>query len=312
MPKMYWMEVQGRERPGDAVTRFGRAQPDGSGTGSGAMVYLTDSLMSSGDEDPDEGPKDTPRQTAATPPTPVASDELAAAMDRWTEAIRSVQKSIDEAAAGIRSFRQMLQPMVPLMRSLGVLEDALRGFAIEPSEEQPAPKTATGIAPAPAERPPLALVSDDATPPPTPAVEEEAPEQAWQSWKPSPAEKARPARPTVPEEAARPVEIGPPRAAPKPVTLVPDDTVAPYSYRVTVEDPRKPLELVPLHQALSTVPAVQNMFLVSFINGVASISMEATEEVLPPDIENAIRKTMKRSCSVMPHDENTILVQVGE
>jgi hypothetical protein len=108
------------------------------------------------------------------------------------------------------------------------------------------------------------------------------------------------------------VAIGPPRAALKPVTLVPDDTVAPYSYRVTVEDPRKPLELVPLHQALSTMPAVRNMSLLSYINGVASIALESTEEILPPDIENAIHKTMKRSCSVLPHDSNTILVQVGE
>ncbi|MCJ7831619.1 MAG: hypothetical protein MUP86_03780, partial [Dehalococcoidia bacterium] len=97
------------------------------------MVYLTDSLMSFGDEDPDEGPKDTPRETAAPPPAPAASDELAVAVDRWTEAIRS--------------FREMLQPMAPLLRSLGVLEDALRGFAVESPQAQPAPKTAADLAP---------------------------------------------------------------------------------------------------------------------------------------------------------------------
>lgn len=309
---MYWMEVQGRKRPGDAVAQIVRTQPDSSRAGSGAMVYLTDSLMSFGDEDPDEGPKDTPRETAAPPPAPAASDELAAAVDRWTEAIRSVQKSIDEAAAAIRSLREMLQPIVPLMRSLGVLEDALRGFAVEPPQAQPAPKTAADLAPTAAAQPPLGAVDEDATPPPATAIEEETPERAWQSWRRKPGGKERPAHGTGQEEDAGAVAIGPPRAALKPVTLVPDDTVAPYSYRVTVEDPRKPLELVPLHQALSTMPAVRNMSLLSYINGVASIALESTEEILPPDIENAIHKTMKRSCSVLPHDSNTILVQVGE
>jgi hypothetical protein len=276
------------------------------------MVFLTDSLMSFGDEDPDEGPKDTPRETAAPPPAPAASDELAAAVDRWTEAFASVQKSIDEAATAIRSLREMLQPIVPLMRSLGVLEDALRGFAVEPPEAQPAPKKAADIAPAPAARPPLGAVDEDTTPPPATALEAETPERAWQSWRRKPGGRERPAHWTGQEEDAGAVAIGPPRAALKPVTLVPDDTVAPYSYRVTVEDPRKPLELVPLHQALSTMPAVRNMSLLSYINGVASIALESTEEILPPDIENAIHKTMKRSCSVLPHDSNTILVQVGE
>ena len=309
---MYWMEVQGRKRPGDAVARFVRVQPDSSRAGSGAMVFLTDSLMSFDDEDPDEGPEDTPRETAAPPPAPAASDELAAAVDRWTEAIRSVQKSIDEAAAAIRSFREMLQPMAPLLRSLGVLEDALRGFAVEPPQAQPAPETAADLAPAPTAQPPLRAVDEDTAPPPATAIEEETPERAWQSWKRRPEGKERPARGTGQDEDAGAVAIGPPRAALKPVTLVPDDTVAPYSYRVTVEDPRKPLELVPLHQALSTMPAVRNMSLLSYINGVASIALESTEEILPPDIENAIHKTLKRSCSVLPHDSNTILVQVGE
>jgi hypothetical protein len=307
---MLWMEVQGRMRPGDAVARIVRAQPDGSRAGPGAMVDLTDSVMSFGDEDPDEGPEDTRRETAAPPPA--AGDELAAAVERWTDAVRSVQKSIDEAAAAIRSFREMLAPMAPLLRSLGVLEEALSGFAVEAPQAQPAPKTAADIAPAPAARPPLEAVDKDTTPLPATALEEETPERAWQSWRRRPGGRERPAHWTGQEEDAGAVAIGPPRAALKPVTLVPDDTIAPYSYRVTVEDPRKPLELVPLHQALSTMPAVRNMSLLSYVNGVASIALESTEEILPPDIENAIHKTMKRSCSVLPHDSNTILVQVGE
>jgi hypothetical protein len=279
------------------------------------MVNLRDSLMSFGDEDPDEGPEDRPQEAAA-------GDELAAAVEHWTEAVRSVQKSIDEAATAIRSFREMLAPMVPLLRSLGVLEDAFRGFAVEAPQAQPAPETAAEIAPAPtaqpppvtqpppAAQPPPATPAEDTAPPTTKAAGGETPDQAWQSWRKTPGGKERPTRWTGQEEEA--VAVGPPRAAPKPVTLVPDDTIAPYSYRVTVEDPRRDLELVPLHQALSAMPAVRNMSLLSYINGVASIALESTAEILPPDIENAIHKTMKRSCSVLPHESNTILVQVGE
>jgi hypothetical protein len=273
--------------------------------------------MSFGDEDPDERPEERSRERAA-------SDELAAAVERWTEAVRSVQKSIDEAATAIRSFREMLAPMVPLMHSLGVLEDAFHGFAAEAPQAQPAPEIAAEIAPAPAAQPspsaqsppaaqpPPATADEDAAPAPTKAVGGETPDHAWQSWRKKPGGKERPARWTGQEEDAEAVAVGPPRAALKPVTLVPDDTVAPYSYRVTVEDRRRDLELVPLHQALSTMPAVRNMSLLSYVNGVASIALESTEEILPPDIENAIHKTMKRGCSVLPHDSNTILVQVGE
>src|SRR4030042_1844743 len=137
------------------------------------MVYLRDSPMSSGAEDPDEGPGDRPRERAA-------GGELAAAVERGTEAVRSVQKSIDEAATAIRSFREMLAPMVPLLRSLGVLEDAFRGFAVEAPQAQPAPETAAEIAPAPTARPPPAAEDDiapapAAQPPPATADEDTAP-----------------------------------------------------------------------------------------------------------------------------------------
>jgi hypothetical protein len=97
----------------------------------------------------------------------------------------------------------------------------------------------------------------------------------------------------------------------KPVTLVPDDTPAPYSYRLSIEDTKRPLELVPLYQALSSVPSIKNLSLSGYVNGVASMTIEATDEVKPEEIETAITKSMKRTCSVVPHESNTILVQLG-
>ena len=65
--------------------------------------------------------------------------------------------------------------------------------------------------------------------------------------------------------------VGPPRPTLKPVTLVPDETPAPYAYKVTIEDRKSPIELVQLHRAFSSIPAVRNLSLLNYLNGVASL-----------------------------------------
>jgi hypothetical protein len=113
-------------------------------------------------------------------------------------------------------------------------------------------------------------------------------------------------------ESAWAPPAGPSRPSLKPVTLVPDDTPAPFAYRLTVEDRKNSVELMKLHQALTSIPSVRNLSLLNFASGVASLTLEATDEIQPSELENAVRKVMKRSCSVVPHESNTILVQVGD
>lgn len=280
------------------------------------MVYFEEPLepeeeeMSGTRNEAPEGSGENPR----------ADEDLSAAMEGWTEALRAVQKSIDEAAEAIRFLRRTMQEMAPLWQSLGNLEDALRGT------EQGAPEQR------PLERP---VSQRAATLPAPPALEEEAEEETeatldagttptqapaqppqdeeWQSFKRRPQKRERPAswREQPEESPASPVAMEP-RAALKPVTLVPDDTIAPYSYRMTIEEPGSPVGLVPLHQALSGVAAIRNLSLIGYINGVASIAVEATEELSATDVEQAINKTMKQECSVITHDESTLLVQIGD
>lgn len=235
-----------------------------------------------------------------------------AALEGWTEALRSVQKSIDEAAEAIRFLRRTMQDMAPLWQSLTNLEDALRGGAPSqrPAKDAPTPaprpmapvleqeteEEGAPVAPEPVEEPARAAV-------PTPDV-------GWESFRRRPEERARAQPRRAPEEAPEPIALEP-RAALKPVTLVPDDTIAAYSYRMTVEEPGKPVDLVPLHQALNNVAAIRNMSLIGYMNGVASIAIEATEEISAAEVENAISKTLKQECSVMTHDESTLLVQIG-
>lgn len=253
-----------------------------------------------------------PADGSGGPEPSLAGDDLKAVMEGWTEALRSVQKSIDEAAEAIRFLRRTMQDMAPLWQSLTNLEDALRGGG-------PAQRSAEDArTPTPLPRPVASMLQ--------PESEEEEPEVApepareplkaaaqdagWESFRRRSEERARPQQRREPEEAPEPVALEP-RAALKPVTLVPDDTIAAYSYRMTVEEPGKPVDLVPLHQALNNVAAIRNLSLIGYMNGVASIAIEATEEIAPADVENAISKTLKQECSVMAHDESTLLVQIG-
>jgi len=234
------------------------------------------------------------------------------AMLAWTDALRSVERSINEATEAIRFLRTTLQQMSPLIKSLGGLEDALRVFE-EPASRPQRPHVE--IVPQPAEDEPERYEREEASPPS--GYEQRAEEggrgQGWQAmptgrqaWQRKP-----PARAPAPEEEPLPV-YEPARATLKPVTLVPDDTPALYVYRVTVEDPKSPVELIQLHQAFASIPAVRNLSLINYVNGVASITLETMEEIEPPELESAIRKTMKRSCSVLPHESNVILIQVRD
>jgi hypothetical protein len=236
---------------------------------------------------------------------------LAEAMAAWTEALHSVQRSIDGAADAIRFLRATIQEMGPLWRSLGGLEEVLHAFD---KQEAQSPGTAQATAAEPTPPAPEqeeAELPDHIIPLTQRAAQGAQGEQGWQSWR---RKAVGGGKAPVWEEAdeAPAMPVGPPRATLKPVTLVPDETPAPYAYKVTVEDRKSPIELVQLHRAFLSIPAVRNLSLLNYVNGVASISLETTEEVEPPDFESAIRKTMKKSCSVLPHESNTILIQVGE
>jgi hypothetical protein len=252
-------------------------------------------------------PEDAPQAPQTASPGEATPEAIAA----WTDALHSVERSINEAAEAIRFLRATLQQMAPLLRSLGGLEEALHGFGEPPlrraetrpfedarpaSSLQYGDEAAAETSPAPARRDRVAPI-----------------ERQWpvQRRNATPPVKDRTSKWDEAESQWAP-QAGPPRPVPKPVTLVPDDTPAPYAYKVTIEDRKGPVELLPLHRALTAIPSVRNVFLLNYVNGVASLSLETMEELQPPDLENAVKKVMKRSCSVVPHESNVILIQVGE
>jgi len=262
-------------------------------------------------EEKQELPEPPAQDVVAEPPAAAADDGLTDAVAGWTEALRSVERSINDATEAIRFLRATIQQMAPLMRSLGGFEDALSGFE-EQSRRQPQPQPLDG------EQEAVPLLYDDdareaeASPPATLPRDDAA--RAEREWPQQRRKAVGGERGSQWEEAdnAWVPPAGPRRPVPKPVTLVPDDTPAPYAYKVTIEDRKSPIELLEVHRALTSIPSVRNLSLLNYVNGVASISLETTDEVQPPELENAIKKIMKRSCSVVPHESNVILIQVGE
>ena len=247
-------------------------------------------------------PAPVPEATVSTEATTVmATPEAIAA---WTEALRSVERSINEAADAIRFLRATIRQMAPLLRSIEGLEELVERFEDRP-QHRPEPPALDD-----------ALVGHEeeaeAPPGPTPLPQLEGltgREWAVQRRKTTP--KERPPEHDEPEAAWTPPP-GRSRPTAKPVTLVPDDTPAPYAYKVTIEDRQGPVELVQLHRALASVPSVRNLSLLNYVSGVASLSLEAMDEIQPSELENAVKKVMKRNCSVVPHESNVMLMQMED
>jgi len=263
---------------------------------------------------PEEALEAAPVAVPDSPPSeaglPVPGDDLAPAMAAWTDALRSVEHSINEAAESIRLLRSMLQQMAPILRGLGGLEEALGAFIDQPRRQAEAPPVADMRAPLGfPERGVEAEAAGPAAIPP--AVEGGHLSREWQAMRRKPGARERAQQP---EEVEGPwmMPTGPSRPAPKPVTLVPDDAPAPYAYRVTVEDRKNSVELMQLHAALTSIAVVRNLSLLNYVNGIASISLESTDELQPVDIENALHKFMKRDCTIVPHESNTFLVHLGD
>lgn len=128
---------------------------------------------------------------------------------------------------------------------------------------------------------------------------------------PGPAATARieepsPAAPGAPE--ARPI------AAPPALANTPKRgfDLLPRTYRITVEDKRRGVDLVPLHRALLGMSGVSDMSLLSYSNGTAIVALEATAEVAPDALGAAVSHAMARQVKVEVHNEQTMVIKLAE
>jgi hypothetical protein len=86
----------------------------------------------------------------------------------------------------------------------------------------------------------------------------------------------------------------------------------PRSYRVTVEDKRRDVDLVPLHRALLQMHGIKDMSLLSYSNGVAIISLETTGALDPDELCATVARAMARPAKVEVHNDTTMVVKLSE
>jgi hypothetical protein len=86
----------------------------------------------------------------------------------------------------------------------------------------------------------------------------------------------------------------------------------PRTYRITVEDKRRGVDLVPLHRALLGMDGVRDMSLLSYSNGVAIVAVEMIDELDPQALESAMSRAMSRGAKVEVHNDTTMVVKLAE
>ncbi len=105
-------------------------------------------------------------------------------------------------------------------------------------------------------------------------------------------------------------------ASAAPATAAPDAKrgfdLLPRTYRITVEDKRRGVDLVPLHRALLGMAGVRDMSLLSYSNGTAIVALEATAEIDPDVLGDAVSRAMAREVKVEVHNEQTMVIKLAE
>lgn len=86
----------------------------------------------------------------------------------------------------------------------------------------------------------------------------------------------------------------------------------PRTYRITVEDKRRGVDLVPLHRALRSLEGMRDMSLLSYSNGVAMVSLETAGAVEPDALAKAVSRAMGREAEIEVHNEQTMVVKLAE
>jgi len=86
----------------------------------------------------------------------------------------------------------------------------------------------------------------------------------------------------------------------------------PRTYRVTVEDKRRGVDLVPLHRALLSMDGVRDMSLLSYNNGVAIVALDMTADLDADDLGKFVARAMSRAARVEQHNEHTFVVKLAE
>ena len=81
------------------------------------------------------------------------------------------------------------------------------------------------------------------------------------------------------------------------------DERLPRQYRITVEDKRRGVDLVPLHRAMQGLENVRDMSLLWYNNGVAIVLIETVGALDPETLREAVGRAMARETKMEVHNE---------
>jgi hypothetical protein len=238
---------------------------------------------------------------AQTPLLQIAPIEATVNAAGWAEVANALRRDLEETQRKLRALTEQVE--------------SLLGSSDAPQLLRPT------AAPAPAAKPQLADDEWDDLPqlpriplgsPPRPAiVRDPSPRTATAAQleyrEPEPAYDAPPASTPVPAAIAN---VDPPTAAP--VEAKRGFDLLPRPYRITVEDKRRGVDLVPLHRALLGMDGVRDMSLLSYSNGTAIVALETTNELDPDTLGKAVAHAMAREVKVEVHNEQTMVIKLAE
>jgi hypothetical protein len=125
------------------------------------------------------------------------------------------------------------------------------------------------------------------------------------------------ARTALAEQLPEPAEVIDARPLPKPLPPIQVEPkrgldLLPRTYRITVEDKRRGVDLVPLHRALLSMDGVRDMSLLSYNNGVAIVALEMAGDLDGDELKAFVARAMSRPAKVEQHNEHTFVVKLAE
>ena len=258
------------------------------------------------------------RATAeAASPTPVATDDV----EPWTKVQAPQEQMASSApfdapsndagwAAVADALRRDLDETQQKLRVLTERVESLLGVSTAPQLLRPTPASALAAKTQPADdewddapqlpriplgSPPRPAIVRDPSPRTATAAQLEyrEPEPAYEAPAPAPV-----------------AEVEPPAAAP--VEAKRGFDLLPRTYRITVEDKRRGVDLVPLHRGLLGMDGVRDMSLLSYSNGTAIVALETTNELDPDMLGKAVAHAMAREVKVEVHNEQTMVIKLAE
>jgi hypothetical protein len=226
-------------------------------------------------------------RVAAATATSAASDAVnITAVAPWEDAVRALRQELDETKRDLRALEKRLDAMA---------------LAQPPRTTPSAPHVPAATVPNATRATQTAQAADDW---------DDAPQLPRMPL-------GGPPRPAIVRDPS-------PRTATAAVLESPDADAAPAvdgkrgfdllprTYRITVEDKRRAVDLVPLHRALLGMDGVRDMSLLSYSNGTAMVALETTAAIDPHALGTAVSRAMAREATVEVHNEQTMVIKLAE